>query len=129
MPSKLHQISYNPEALQMRGIAIDDIKLYLNFLSKVLKKKFKEMVPLNYMDTQSLDRLLTLYEVLSKLETVKGFDRHAAEYNDKRFLATLFVSRVALYLLSKVDDLELEPITSTKEGNPEQIHFEIESMK
>ena len=119
MPSKVHQISYNPEILQMRGVSIDDIKLYLDFLSKTLKKKFSEIAPLNFMDTGSLDRLLTLYEVLSKLETVKGFDRHAAEYNNKRFLATLFVSRVALYLLNKVDDLELEPITPPTAGNPD----------
>ena len=119
MPSKTHQISYNPEVLQMRGVTIDDIKLYLDFLSKILKKRFREIVPLNFMDTQSLDSLLTLYEVLSKLETVKGFERHTAEYNHKRFSATLFVSRVALYLLSKVDGLELEPITTLKDGNPD----------
>ena len=91
----------------------------MDYLSKKLKKRFKELVPLSYMDTQSLDRLLTLYEALSKLEKVKGFDRHVAEYNEKRFLATLFVSRVAIYLLSKVDDLELEPITPLDEGNPD----------
>jgi len=119
MATKIHSISCNLEVLQMRGVTIDDIKYYMDFLSKILKKRFKDLVPLSFMDTQSLDRLLTLYEVLSKLESVKGFGRHVAEYNQKMFLATLFVSRVALYLIDKVEDLELEPITSENEGNPD----------
>lgn len=71
------------------------------------------------MDVQSLDRILTLYEVLSGLEKVSGFKRHASEYNKSRFLSTLFVSRLALFLKDKVDNIDLEPITDKEEGNPD----------
>ena len=103
----------------MRGVTFDGVKYYMDFLSGILKKRFLELVPTNIIDVQSLDRILTLYEVLSGLKNVSGFERHASEYNKSRFLSTLFVSRLALYLKDKVDDIELEPITPEEEGNPD----------
>lgn len=91
----------------------------MEFLSKFLGAKFIELVPTSVIDTQSLDRILILYDVLSKLQDVQGFDRHLAEFNEKQFLSTLFVSRVAIFLKDKVEELELEPITAEGEGNPD----------
>ena len=103
----------------MRGVTLDGIKYYMDFLSEVLKERFLELVPTNIIDVQSLDRILILYEVLSGLKEVPGFERHASEYNESRFLSTLFVSRLALFLKDKVDEIELEPITTEEEGNPD----------
>ncbi len=103
----------------MRGVTLDGVKHYMGFLSGILKKRFIELVPTNIIDTQSLDRILTLYEALSGLKDISGFDRHASEYNKSRFLSTLFVSRLALFLKDKVDEIELEPITAEEEGNPD----------
>lgn len=119
MTGKSIKISCNVEALQMRGVTLDGVKHYMDFLSGVLKKRFLELVPTNIIDIQSLDRILTLYEVLSRLKDVSGFERHASEYNKSRFLSTLFVSRLALFLKDKVDEIELEPITTEEEGNPD----------
>lgn len=119
MASKSIKISCNLEALQMRGVTLDGVKHYFDFLSSVLKKRFLELVPTNIINVQSLDRILTLYEVLSGLEEVSGFERHASEYNKSRFLSTLFVSRLALFLKDKVDEIELEPITTKDDGNPD----------
>lgn len=119
MSGKSIKISCNLEALQMRGVTLDGVKHYMDFLSGVLKKRFLELVPTNIIDVQSLDRILTLYEVLSELKDVSGFERHAGEYNKTRFLSTLFVSRLALFLKDKVDDIELEPNTNEEEGNPD----------
>ena len=119
MTGKPITISCNLEALQMRGVTLEGVKHYMDFLSGVLKKRFIELVPTNIIDVQSLDRILTLYEVLSGLEGVSGFERHASEYNKSRFLSTLFVSRLALFLKDIVDEIELEPITSKEDGNPD----------
>ena len=119
MASEFLEIKFDIKTLQMRGVTIDGLKYYIEFLKRVLKNRFLELVPINIIDTGSLDLILTLYEHLSELQDIAGFDRHVAEYNKERFLSTLFVSRFALFLKDKVDELELGPITSEKDGNPD----------
>ncbi|MCP4266330.1 MAG: hypothetical protein GY777_12270 [Candidatus Brocadiaceae bacterium] len=91
----------------------------MDHLSKLLKRRFHEVVPTQVSDTQSLDRILLLHEVLSGIKDVSGSERHFSEYTEPQFLSTLFVSRLALFLKDNVDDIELEPITNDNEGNPD----------
>lgn len=111
------KIICNLEVFQLRGVTVDDVKHYFDFLSSTLGGNFKELVPTNIIDTQSLDRIIILYEALNILKDVRGFEKHASEYSESRFLSTLFVSRLAHYLKERVDELELEPVTSNEEGN------------
>lgn len=119
MANKSIKISCDIEALQIRGVTIDGVKFYLEYLSKTFKGKFSEIISTNIIDLSTLDTILMLYEILSKLEGVEGFERHVKEYNQSQLLSTLFVSRLALFLKEKVDDMELEPITPENEGNPD----------
>ena len=112
-------ISFNLETLQTRGVTVDGLKYYMDCLSKLLKDRFSEVVPTQISDTASLDRILTLHEVLSGISEISGSDRHFRIYTESQFLSTLFVSRLALFLKDKVDEIELEPITSDDEGNPD----------
>ena len=113
------EIKFDVKTLQMRGVTPDGLKYYMEFLQRVFKNRFLELVPVNIPDTESLDHILILYKHLSGLQDTIGFEKHIAEYNKKRLHSTLFVSRLALFLKDKVDKLELEPITSENDGNPD----------
>ena len=113
------QVTCNLEALQMRGVTVDEVKSYRKYLRGVLKERFSEIVPNNIIDTQSLDLILMLHDIFSKLDNISGFKRHAAQYNKSRFLSTLFVSRLAVFLNKNGYEIELEPLTPEDEGNPD----------
>ncbi len=114
-----YKISFNSGILQARGVTEDGLRYYLDRLSKILNKRFLEVVPTTVFDTQSLDRILTLHEILSSIKDLPGANRHFCEYTQPQFSATLFVSRFASFLKGKVDRIELEPITLDGEGNPD----------
>ncbi len=116
-------ISIETEILKESKFTKKEIRESFLELESMFKDIFPKIFPMNKKgskiininDTETLNSLIMLSKILSRLkdsQSVRGFKEHIKEYNDKnKFRHNYFVTLLAGFLLSKVDSLELEPVS------------------
>lgn len=117
-------ISINTEILN--EFDIDEIRESFLNLESIFKNNFPKLFPnktkrakiISIDNTSILNSLIELSKNLSRLknnQNCHGLEEHIKEYNDKNKLRhNCFVTLLAGFLISKVDSLELEPISRNK---------------
>ncbi|MCH8911756.1 MAG: hypothetical protein IH867_13610 [Chloroflexi bacterium] len=102
-------------------MTLEELQQKTQFILTTLGAKSKLLVPLEINGTYALDSITGLHEILEVISEQDGFDRHLTTLTSGQERSWMFASRVAKYLSEKSEKLELEPVTASGEGNPDQL--------
>ncbi len=111
------------------------IRAAIDFFKDAFKEDIAFILPSSISNIFELNNFFKLHTQLSTLKDIKGFHEHCKQYKND-YTATNFVSIFAEYLVSKVDDIELEPTIENQETKPDircmfngnEIYFECKEM-